>query len=245
MVRIDKTQIPVPAILDTGGQGQSALEQFKTDYDNGIREFKFSSKIYGHKTVKKALKTAQHDKCCFCEAKVSHISHGDVEHFRPKAGFKIQLKTKLTKPGYFWLAYDFSNLYFSCQICNQSFKKNYFPLADEMKRARSHNDDHLNEDCLILDPGDDNPDEHLYFEQEVIKVKNDSLRGTETIKRTGLDRKKLEDKRMDYWLLLNTLAVVARGQSPEATNAKALFKTLGLPQSEFSLLVKSNFPDLV
>lgn len=245
MVKIDKSQVSVPGILDEGGHGKIALKQFKTDYNNGIRDFKFSSKIYGHKTVKTALKTAQHDKCCFCEAKVAHISHGDVEHFRPKAGFKIQLKTKITKPGYFWLAYDFSNLYFSCQICNQSYKKNYFPLVDETKRARSHNDDHQHEDCLILDPGKDNPEVHLYFEQEVIKVVNGSSKGIETIKRTGLDRKKLEDNRLEYWKILDTLAKVARGQSPEAIEAKAHFKILGKPQSVYSLMVRSNFPDLV
>lgn len=245
MVRIDKTIVPVPAILDTGGDGHSALEQIKTDYDNGIREFRFSPKIYGHKTVKDALKKAQHDKCCFCEARVAHISHGDVEHFRPKTGFSIMTKGKLTRPGYYWLAYDFSNLYFSCQICNQSFKKNYFPVTDETKRARSHNDDHLQEDCLILDPGRENPNDHLIFEQEVIKAKNGSAKGMETIKRTGLDRKKLEDNRLEYWKILDTLAKVARGRSLAATEAKAHFKKLGQLQSIYSLMVRSNFPDLV
>ena len=48
--------------------------------------FEFDSSVYGHKTVKKALIEAQHGKCCFCEAKVVHISYGDVEHFRPKGG---------------------------------------------------------------------------------------------------------------------------------------------------------------
>jgi hypothetical protein len=135
MVRIDKTRVPVPAILGPGGKGQIATEILKTDYDNGIRSFRFSSKIYGHKTVKDALKKAQHDKCCFCEARVTHISHGDVEHFRPKAAFLAKDSRKFTKPGYYWLAYDLSNLYFSCQICNQSYKKNYFPIAEEANRA--------------------------------------------------------------------------------------------------------------
>ncbi|MCB0521712.1 MAG: hypothetical protein H6577_14440 [Lewinellaceae bacterium] len=154
-------------------------------------------------------------------------------------------KGKLTRPGYYWLAYDFSNLYFSCQICNQSFKKNYFPVTDETKRARSHNDDHLQEDCLILDPGRENPNDHLYFEQEVIKAKNGSAKGMETIKRTGLDRKKLEDNRLEYWKILDTLAKVARGRSLAATEAKAHFKKLGQLQSIYSLMVRSNFPDLV
>jgi hypothetical protein len=44
----------------------------------------------------------------------------------------------LEQPGYFWLAYVWANLFLACQLCNQSFKKNLFPLADPAKRARSH-----------------------------------------------------------------------------------------------------------
>jgi len=245
MIKIDKTHIHVPAILDTGGEGKLETEQLKADYNNGVRLFKFYSKIYGHKTVKEALKKAQNDKCCFCEAKVTHVSHGDVEHFRPKAAYKIQTNGKLTKPGYYWLAYDFSNLYFSCQICNQSFKKNYFPLADEAKRARSHSHDHLIENHLIIDPGLNNPENHLFFEQEIIKPKNASIEGVETIKRTGLNRDKLCERRFEYLSIFKTLAGVAKGNSPQAGEAKAHFKKLGQHHSEYALMMRSNFPDLV
>lgn len=245
MVRIDKSGTAIPQILAVGGKGHALTEQMKMDFDNGIRVFSFSSKIYGHRTVKEALKFLQKGKCCFCEAKVIHVSHGDVEHFRPKAGFNIKPKTKLAKPGYFWLAYDFSNLYFSCQICNQSFKKNYFPIIDESKRSRSHLDDLTKEESLILHPELENPFDHLTFNKEVILAKNGSLKGLETIKRTGLDRKELDDHRLEYVKILETLAAVARGNSPEAIKAKVLFKELGQPESVYSLMVRANFPDLV
>ncbi len=245
MIRIDKTLIPVPAILDTGGKGKLATTQLKADFDNGVRTFKFSSKIYGHKTFKEALKKAQHDKCCFCEAKVAHVSHGDVEHFRPKAAYRIQTTGKLTKPGYYWLAYDFSNLYFSCQICNQKYKENYFPIEDETQRARMHNHNHLVENQLIIDPGREIPENYLYFEQEVVKPKNNSLKGVETILRTGLDRKELNDNRMEYLNILKILAKVATGNSQDAFDAKAHFKILGQSKSLYSLMVRCNFPDLI
>lgn len=247
MVSIDKSGISVPALLAADGKGWQAVELFKTAYDGGTRSFSFTSKIYGHKSVKEALKALQHDKCCFCEARVAHVSHGDVEHFRPKAGFTVLSGKKMVlfKPGYYWLAYDFRNLYFTCQICNQSFKKNYFPLADEALRAYSHRHDCELEICLILDPGKENPADHLYFEQEIVKAKNGSVKGSETIKRTGLDRKKLADNRLEYFRILDTLAKVARGTNPEAAEAQTLFKTLGQPQSIYSLMVRSNFPDLV
>ena len=119
MVRIDKTGQPVPPILSPGCRGHALTEGMKTGFAAGVRSFEFSSDVYGHESVKSALKNLQHGKCCFCEAKVSHVSHGDVEHFRPKAGYQIDENAPLVRPGYFWLAYDFSNLFFACQICNQ------------------------------------------------------------------------------------------------------------------------------
>lgn len=245
MIPIDKSQTSLPIILDVGGSGYQKTEELKTDYDNGIREFKFSSRIYGHKTVKSALKELQNHKCCFCEAKINHISHGDVEHFRPKAGYNTTIGGRLSKPGYYWLAYDFSNLFLACQICNQSYKKNYFPLKNESNRARSHRDNIRDEENLILHPESDNPEEHLTFEQEVIKPLNASEKGKETIKRTGLNRKLLQDDRMDLLNILKTLANVARGNSVESHEAKEHFKRLGLPTSKYSLMVKCNFRDLV
>lgn len=151
----------------------------------------------------------QHDKCCFCEAQISHTSHGDVEHFRPKGGYQQSEDEPLQRPGYYWLAYDFSNLFFACQKCNEVYKRNYFPLADTSKRATSHNEDYRQEDSLILHLEFDDTEEHITFDKEVVKPKNDSAKGRETIRRTGLDRLKLEDRRFEYFQLLLTLAKVA------------------------------------
>ena len=60
--------------------------------------------------------------CAFCESKVRHIAHGDVEHFRPKAGY--EQGHRFNRNGYFWEAYRWENLYYSCQTCNQVYKGN-------------------------------------------------------------------------------------------------------------------------
>ncbi|HEV3468980.1 MAG TPA: hypothetical protein VG148_06635 [Pyrinomonadaceae bacterium] len=67
------------------------------------------------KAAKKQLKVETNGKCAYCEAPVKAVAHGDVEHFRPKSV-------------YWWLAYCYDNYLFSCQICNQSFKGDKFPL---------------------------------------------------------------------------------------------------------------------
>jgi hypothetical protein len=73
------------------------------------------------KKAKKQLKAESSGKCAYCEAPTAVVAHGDVEHFRPKSV-------------YWWLAYCYENYLFSCQICNQSFKKDDFPLEDDARR---------------------------------------------------------------------------------------------------------------
>src|SRR5215218_4032845 len=121
MIRIVKPK-KAPAILQT--KGRAGRDRHKAEYDGRLRQFSFDARIYGHKTVKTALIKAQHDKCFLCESKITHIAHGDVEHYRPKAGYKQVESDKLQTPGYYWLTYEWDNLFLACQVCNQVFKKN-------------------------------------------------------------------------------------------------------------------------
>ena len=153
MIQIDKSAHSAPDVLTT--RGATATEQHKLDYLAGTRKFSFENSVYGHSSVKALLIKIQHDKCCFCERKISAGEPGHIEHYRPKGGYKIQEKSKLVKPGYYWLAYDFGNLFLSCNRCNTSYKKNYFPLVDETKRAINHDLTIEDEDPLILNPSID------------------------------------------------------------------------------------------
>ncbi len=129
MIRIKKPQ-KVPLILKNKGKKEK-LKMCDAYENEGKRDFDFDRKIYGGKTVKEALIKAQHDKCFLCESKITHIDYGDVEHFRPKKAFQQNAKENLTFPGYYWLAYDWKNLFLVCKICNQRHKKNLFPPLAE------------------------------------------------------------------------------------------------------------------
>jgi len=242
MIKIDKTHKGVPNILVTAGITKTSANN--TAYFAGTRKFSFQNSIYGHQTVKDKLIGIQKDKCCFCERKISAGEPGHIEHYRPKGGYKIDEKTKIIKPGYYWLAYDFDNLYYSCNRCNTSYKKNYFPLSDETKRAANHTLSITNEDPLIIDPAN-NTSSHLVYKREKIKPKGKSLYGKETIKRTGLNRKALATERLEYLLLLDTLAKVARGVGPESQEAKDHFKRISKSENVFSYMVVCNYPDLI
>ena len=180
MIKIDKTSVAVPVLLTTKGVDETTRNIVA--YNAGERVFSINNSIYGHFSVKETLVKLQNDKCCFCERKISAGEPGHIEHYRPKGGYKKDDNTKIVKPGYFWLAYHFDNLFFSCNRCNTSYKKNYFPLADETKRVTNPNEVIANEDPLIICPSVD-PTPYLIFEKEIIKPNDKSIKGKETIKK--------------------------------------------------------------
>jgi hypothetical protein len=89
MIRIVKS-IKAPKILTTRGVAQiqqdcAAYDVSPADYRSGEKTFNFDAKVYGAESVKKALRRAQYDKCCYCESKkFLATSYGAVEHYRPK-----------------------------------------------------------------------------------------------------------------------------------------------------------------
>lgn len=183
-----------------------AYEAHSHEYRNGTKKFEFEQKFYGHQAIKEALKTDQYGKCCFCEGKFEAHASGDVEHYRPKGAVKQRKDSEALYPGYYWLAYSWKNLYYSCNICN-STKGSFFPLADPALRARSHTDDLAREKPLILDPGGpDDPREHIRFQDEIAESK--TLRGRTTIDLAGLNRQTLIDARLIYLNKIRCLAKI-------------------------------------
>ena len=181
----------------------------KIEYQEGRRKFKLNDKIYGHKTVKEALKSAQFQKCCFCEGKFSANAPGDVEHFRPKGAVQHDENSRRELPGYFWLAYSWENLYWSCQVCNRSNKKSFFPLRNPDLRARSCTDNLSLEEPLILNPGgSEDPREHIKFRGEL--ALGESEAGTTTIRVLGLNRPELIEARRARLAQLRTFVRIIR-----------------------------------
>ena len=73
------------------------------------------------KPAKEQLLTETLGKCAYCEAPMSTVAYGDVEYYRPKSV-------------YWWLAYCIDNYLASCQLCNQKFKKAFFPIKNRKMR---------------------------------------------------------------------------------------------------------------
>jgi 5-methylcytosine-specific restriction endonuclease McrA len=73
---------------------------------------------YRHPQIKAALIQETHGKCAYCESKLLHIHHGDVEHIYPKS-----LAPEKT------IAWE--NLTLACEICNQN-KSDKDPLLEHI-----------------------------------------------------------------------------------------------------------------
>ncbi|MEP5231031.1 MAG: hypothetical protein ABJQ78_06290 [Alloalcanivorax sp.] len=94
-------------------------------------------------------------KCWYSEAQLQE-QEGQVEHFRPKKRLH-----GATHPGYWWRAFDWTNMRLSHPSCNfrrkdylsgeTTGKGSYFPLRDENARATSSVEESA-EQPILLDP---------------------------------------------------------------------------------------------
>lgn len=243
MIKIVKpTNIPKKLSV----QGNAENISNSNDYDahtvsylNGIRAHSFKNAIYGHSSVKSVLKKAQHNKCCFCERDQIE-EFGAVEHFRPKAAFKSKRKQKLIKPGYYWLAYKWDNLFFVCGNCNSSkYKGNLFPLVNEARRVRTHAGNITQEDPLLIHPVHKDPRDHIFFRNELVDAKDKY--GFNTISICGLDRETLNTKRAEVIDNVNARLVILANEAAhdqkDVDAARKYLKRAKTPTAEFSSCV--------
>lgn len=144
--------------------------------------------------VRLTLWEYQHRKCCYCERQRDPKREPDVEHFRPKTEIEGE-----GKPGYWWLAYNWDNLFFSCKTCNQT-KLAKFPIRGT--RARNPNDSLSLEDSVLVHPVDENPEQFIGWNWDFSTIplawpigKDNPKRGAQTIKILGIDQISLAEER--------------------------------------------------
>jgi len=152
----------------------------------------FERNLYAAPKVKLALVRSAHGKCAFCETRPQPASAGDVEHFRPKGAWQQQRGDSLNRPAYWWLAYEWSNLLFSCANCNRK-KGNLFPLENAKDRVTTGGSVEC-EQPMIVDPAVDDPADHIRFDREyALRV---TEKGQTTIDALGLNRAELLEDRL-------------------------------------------------
>ena len=115
------------AVIDHNfyGQRKEAFEKELLINQRRIRRGeiqKHTFKSNHWKPAKEQLFAETGGKCAYCETPTSPIAFGDVDHYRPKSS-------------YWWLAYCYDNYLISCQLCNQRFKRDDFPIQNRKMKA--------------------------------------------------------------------------------------------------------------
>lgn len=207
---------PCPVNLD-GPQSSGFEERLKAiaHFTNVVpSQTKFAFMQYKADPVKRQLSTDYRQKCAYCESNVSHVTHADIDHFRPKSAYR-DVSGEDVKPGYFWLASDWENLFLSCHLCNRPTwqalatggrskvgKGTHFPLLDESKRATGPGTE-TTEDPLLLNPDHADVETHLEFLEDGVVVPailnlSESIKGQRSIDVYGLQRVELVRSRGDH-----------------------------------------------
>ncbi len=180
MIRLTRIRSEATIHENFHGQKKRAFEKELLLNQRRIRRSqieKHTFKSNRWKPAKKQLLAETGDKCAYCEASISAVAFGDVDHYRPKSS-------------YWWLAYCYDNYLVACQLCNQKFKKNTFPTQNRKMQSptirrnttdkfiaaktgtiapdplnKSHVDDfirlHQQERPLLLNPYFDDPTEYF------------------------------------------------------------------------------------
>jgi hypothetical protein len=199
MIHVSRDHKNPPKILT----GKGCQKKIKALLEGSTKR-KFSKHYYANKSVRKTLYAKYHDKCAYCESAPGPTSELRIDHYRPKS----EVKGEPSHPGYYWLAYEWSNLLPACDKCNTA-KLSSFPIAPTGKRVMNpvvYDDGgqlKLNrEECLVdsktlkaekpflLHPEIDEPEKHLDFLPDG-KIEGKSGRGKWTIKLCDLNREKL------------------------------------------------------
>lgn len=233
MIRVVKRAAP-PGTL--AARGSAAARAHAAEVAAGLLPT-FDPTIWGDDAVRVALAADQHGKCCFCEAKIEHSSFPHVEHFRPKAAWRAGVGAPLVAPGYYWLAYDWDNLFLACQVCNSRHEGSLFPLLAGGIRATTPSSVLAAELPAFVEPSEA-ISKHITFRAEVAVPL--TRRGSTTVAALELNRAALRERRRERHEVLSTLLSLVRvgKPGPEAAKARRLLRRLRGPDAEYSAMAR-------
>lgn len=137
----------------------------------------FDKNIYNKYCINE-LMTIYKNKCCYCESKPLAVSYFEVDHYRPKLG-----KESDGHNGYYWLAYEWSNLLLACKRCNNK-KLAQFPILGQRVDIAPLRDGLLIRDNMLADSRNLLEEQPLLLNPEIdfpenfiIVLPNGNLRG--------------------------------------------------------------------
>jgi uncharacterized protein (TIGR02646 family) len=199
MIHIKRSHVKAPSILKSP-KAAHALKRAGANFQGMIKSkapgrqtlASHDPTIYGSREVKERLAELFNNKCSFCEMSFGSALPLVVEHFRPKTR-AMQIDGTVSEIHYWWLAYEWENLYSICMDCNR-MKATRFPTLKPRAEYPARGKALLKEKPLLLDPCVDNPERHIVFTADGLAV-GKNLRGRVTIEVFGLNRINLVSER--------------------------------------------------
>lgn len=172
MRHIDR--LPTPRILsDKQKEWQEKYEQ-KLAANPKARP---DASKYGHKDIRQQLNSCSFNKCFYCESLLVGAPR-EVDHY-----VEVSIDPSL--------AYDWNNLYLSCNSCNDKLDHNSIPVNEVLNPC-------MDSDAEIQ--------KHITFQTECICSQAGSIKGLKTIQKFRLSAGVLDLKRSKW---LNKLAIKA------------------------------------
>jgi uncharacterized protein (TIGR02646 family) len=144
MIHVARTSQP-KALQKNADRWLLKLQEISGNLSSTKQQIENAQNKYRHDQVKDALVTMFHGKCAYCESKITVVTYGAIEHFRPKSIYPN-------------LTFAWENLLLSCDRCNDaSHKGTKFPLDNQ-----GH--------PLLIDPTEPatEPSKHLEFSWDAV-----------------------------------------------------------------------------
>ena len=264
MKYLDRNKVEKPKILEEKGallstENKKAFSNSPQDYVIAVnapqsrhdkKVFDIKPEVYGSQEVKEALGNIQNGMCCYCECYYEVSGKGNVEHFRPKMGYMQDKNDLFHRPGYFWLGYEWNNLMYSCRNCNEDYKKNYFPLKDNTKRANpevSYSID--DEEPLLVNPYEEKePQKHFGFNGGI--EFGITPEGKKSVEYYGLDRESLNEDRTEFLEKFISLEEVYKAHKDLEDGQEKLNKLKtqldkAIERGKYTLMLKCRFGNYI
>jgi len=138
---------------------REAMEKIDLAEDDESRRTVLRDRAKVWRDAKNILKHVMDQKCWYCETR-NMRSDNAVDHFRPKSH-------------YWWIAFDYKNMRFSCTFCNSrridreggtsGGKQDNFPIEGTL--AGTADDSLDDEEALLLDPCSYEDPPNLWFDE--------------------------------------------------------------------------------
>jgi uncharacterized protein (TIGR02646 family) len=218
MIKVDRSDPPKYLTRYTQQWTDELLAAIQQHNQGGPKPSNTLWNKYNKSYVKNTLRGMFHDKCAYCESKVPHIAYPHIEHYRPKKKYPRH-------------TFDWQNLLLACGICNGSAHKgDNFPLENGDENQP-----------LLLNPCEDEPTQHLQFEQARIVPLTE--RGRVTRDLLGLNRDELFDRRRERLLFIDFCRRTLENDDPDGNQmmieyAQELLELAKSEKSEYTAMVR-------